>query len=130
VLGEDYDAADQLIDNWESSIKQRAAKAKEFAQQAASITATAKDRDGAVTVTVDSGGMITDLQLSDRIRSRPGHETAQRVLATIRAAQAKLAEQMARTATDVMGEGAATKAVLDTYSKRFPTPVEDERDGR
>ena len=76
MLGDDLEAADRWIDDWESTIKQRAAQAKALSERAAGMTSTAHSKDGAVTVTVDSSGTVTGLKLSERIRSRPAHETA------------------------------------------------------
>ena len=70
MLGDDPEAAYRLIDNWESSLKERAAQAKTFAEQGAGLTATARDPDGIVEVTVDSTGVVTALNLSERIRKQ------------------------------------------------------------
>ena len=124
MLGDDLGAADQWIDDWESTIQTRAAQAKEFAERAAGLTATARSADGAIGVTVDSSGGLAKLELSERIRSRPAHETSDQIVATLRAAQARLAQLMAEAADEVGGDVGRTVAA--SYASRFPAEPERE----
>src|SRR5262245_37144760 len=131
VLGDDLEAADRWIDGWESSIKEQAAQAKEFSQRASSITVTARDPDGVVEVTVDSSGGVVNLKLTDKVRTRPAYESSEKVMATLRRAQAQMAQQMAQTAAEVMGaESETAQAISNTYASRFPMPGEDYDDAR
>jgi ABC-type transporter Mla subunit MlaD len=126
MLGDDLDAADQLIDNWESAIKERAAQAKALSDRAAGLTATARSTDGAIEVTVDTSGGITKLVLSERIRSRPAHETSDQILAVMRSAQARLAQLMTQAAEEV-GAGDVGRTIAASYASRFPMPTDPER---
>jgi DNA-binding protein YbaB len=121
-LGGDLDAADRWIDDWESTIQRRAAQAKALSERAAGMTATARSTDGVVEVTVDSSGAVTRLQLSERIRSRPAHETSDEILAVMRAAQAQLARQMAEAADEV-GAGDIGRTIAASYADRFTPPA-------
>ena len=132
MFGDDPEAANRLIDNWESSLKERAAQAKSFADQGAGVTVTARDPDGIVEVTVDSTGAVTALNLSERIRKQPAVEVADLILATMRKAQAQLSRRMAEVAAETMGgDSDVTRAVVASYEKRFPaTPPEEQNHGR
>jgi hypothetical protein len=125
VLGDDLDAADQKIDNWESTLRERAAQARAFSERAAGIIGTARSKDGAVEVAVDASGGVTRLQLSERIRARPAHETADEILAVMRAAQAQLAREMTLAANEVVGAEVA-QTIAASYASRFPDPAADE----
>jgi hypothetical protein len=122
MLGDDLDAADRLIDDWESTIERRAAQAKAFSERAAGMTATARSADGAIEVTVDSSGGLSTLVLSERIRSRPAHETSDQIVAVLRSAQAQLAQQVAQVAEEV-GAGDVGRTIAASYANRFPTPT-------
>jgi len=132
VFGDDPEAAYRLIDNWESSLKERAARAKAFADQGAGVTVTARDPDGIVEVTVDSTGVVTALNLSERIRKQSAVEVAEKILATMRKAQAQLSRRMAEVAAETMGgDSDVTRAVVASYEKRFPAdPPEEQSYGR
>jgi YbaB/EbfC DNA-binding family len=130
MLGDDLDGADRWIDDWESAIQRRAAQAKAFSERASGLSATARSKDGAIEVTVDASGGITALQLSERIRSRPAHETSDEILATLRAAQARLAQQVAEVADEV-GAGEVGRTIAASYASRFhPPPGDDSDNGR
>lgn len=61
----------------------------------ASLSASATDDDGVVTVTVGGGGVVTDLRLDDRVQLFSGEALSAEILRTMRRAQAALAEQVA-----------------------------------
>jgi DNA-binding protein YbaB len=128
VFGDDPEAAYRLIDNWESSLKERAERAKSFADQGAGITVTARDPDGIVEVTVDSTGVVTGLHLSERIRRQSAADVADLILATMRKAQAQLSRRMAEVAAETMGgDSDVTRAVVASYEQRFPAPPPEEQ---
>jgi hypothetical protein len=57
---DDLFAAGRWVDDWESVLGQRAAKARELSTRLTALTATAHDDDGQITVTVDSSGSVTE----------------------------------------------------------------------
>ena len=65
---DDVSAAHARIDQWESVLNDRVARATEFANRAAALTGSARDRHGLAEVTVDSTGSLTELWLSERVR--------------------------------------------------------------
>jgi DNA-binding protein YbaB len=126
---DDLDGAERWIDNWESSIQDRAAKAKSFAERGQGLTATATDKDRVVEVTVDSSGGVTALNLSERIRKMAAHEVSDLILSVMRAAQSKLTHEMARVAGETMGEDSdMTRTIVASYEQRFPTTPPEEED--
>jgi len=119
---DDLDGAERWVDNWESSIADRAAKVKTFAEQGAGVTGIASDPDRVVEVTVDSSGVVTGLYLSERVRRVPAPELGDLILSVMRAAQANLAQRMAEVAAETMGEDSdLTRSIAASYERRFPT---------
>ena len=123
MIGDDLESADAMIDNWESSLAKRAELAKAFSERAATVTGTATSKDGAIGVTVDTSGGLVGLHLSERIRQRPAHETADEILAVTRMAQVQLSQEMARAAAEMPGNNDIAETIVAYYATRFPPPV-------
>lgn len=62
------DAATRRLDDWEASIADRAARAKELASRVQAMRGTATSPDRTTEVTVDSSGLLVDLRLDERTR--------------------------------------------------------------
>lgn len=95
----------------------------ELRSQAERVSVTETSADGSVTVTVNSGGVLTDLIITDQAGDRPGARIAATVLATMRRAQARIADRMA----EVMraDDPELRDRVLAVYHDRFPEPEPD-----
>ncbi|MFF5057045.1 YbaB/EbfC family nucleoid-associated protein [Micromonospora sp. NPDC000663] len=124
------DAADRRLDEWETSLAERAARARALSTRLRPITGTATSADGAVEVTVDSNGLLTDLRLDERIRQQPATRTARQITDTTRAAHADLLKRVNDATVETLGAGDPTgQAVIDSYRRRMD-PSEDEPDAR
>lgn len=127
----DADAAEDWVRSWAASVSDRAAQAQEMSRRVADLTATAAGADGAVRVTVAASGIVTELRLDDRVRSWPATRIAAEIMATTRRAQARLAGAVADVAARTVGAGSETaRAVVASYTTRFPAPPEESDDDR
>jgi hypothetical protein len=99
-----------------------------LADRVATLSASAAGDDGAVRVTVAGSGLVTGIELDDRVRRLPGSMLAAELMRTIRRAQAAIVGQAAVAVDETVGAGSETgKAVLDSFSQRFPLePDESE----
>ena len=116
----DSDEMERRLSQWTHGF---AAKAKQFhamRTQVERVAVTESSRDGAVRVTVDSRGMLTDLALTDRIRDMSPPELAVQVMACLRRAQQQLAPLVrdAMQAT-VGGDEPVVEKVVSGYRERF-----------
>jgi DNA-binding protein YbaB len=88
------DAIDGLglerIDEWQHAFEERAARARALTARTSSLSATAREGDGIVEVTVGSDGQITGLRLDEEIRRQPAATTARQILFAIASAKASL----------------------------------------
>jgi DNA-binding protein YbaB len=117
--GHDLDAAEQLVDDWQARISERAAAARELSARLAELTGTARSEDGLVEVTVGPAGTVTALELDEGIRRRPAATTAQAILATMRAAQAALTAAATAVTDETVGADTPTgRAVIASYTAR------------
>lgn len=116
--GDDLDAAEQRVDEWQAGLERRAAEARELASRLAGLSASARSEDKLVTVTVDATG-LTGLELAEGIRQRPATETAAAILATMREARVKLTAAATTVTEETVGADSETgKAVIASYAAR------------
>jgi DNA-binding protein YbaB len=117
---DDLAAAGAWVDDWESKLAERAAKARELSLRLAALTATARDRAGLIRVTVGSSGSVVDLTLDERCRQQSAAETARQILATVRAAQAQLLDQIGVASREAYGDSIATaESIIESYRQRL-----------
>ncbi|WP_327040857.1 YbaB/EbfC family DNA-binding protein [Micromonospora ureilytica] len=123
------DAAGRRLDEWESSLAERAERAKILSATMRDLTGTARNSDRTVDVTVDSGGLLIDLRLDERIRQQPAAHTARQILETTTAARADLLRQVSDATTQSLGDDASVQAIIDSYRSRL-LPDPDSNDAR
>jgi DNA-binding protein YbaB len=116
----DPDQMQQRVSQWAQGFADMAAKAKVMRALVEQIQASASSPDGAVRVTVDSHGVLTDLAFTDAIRDMRPPELAAQVMACLRRAQQQLAPKVreAMLAT-VGGEQQLVANVVSSYRERF-----------
>jgi len=128
MLGRNLDEAEDWVRSWSAQVSARAEAATELSDRTAAITASATGADGAVRVTVASSGMLTGLELDDRVQRLPSAELARIILTTVAKAQSTLAGEVESAVRATVGADSETgRAVLESYVRRFPVPA-DERD--
>ncbi|MCF0092939.1 YbaB/EbfC family DNA-binding protein [Micromonospora sp. MH99] len=113
------DAAGRRLDEWESSLAERAERAKTLSTRMRELTGTAHTPDRTVQVTVDSAGLLIDLWLDERTRQQPAARTAQQIVDTTRAARADLLRQVGEVTAASLGDDASARAIIDSYRSRL-----------
>ncbi|MBM0275680.1 YbaB/EbfC family DNA-binding protein [Micromonospora tarensis] len=114
------DAASRRLDEWESSLADRAERTRALAANVRALTGTAHHPERTVDVTVDSAGQLIDLRLDERIRHQSAARTAEQILETSRAARAELLRQVSALTTDTLGGAdASAQAIIDSYRSRL-----------
>ncbi|MEU1966391.1 YbaB/EbfC family nucleoid-associated protein [Micromonospora sediminicola] len=118
------DAATRRLDEWESSLADRAARARDLSARTQALTGTARSADGLVEVTVDPSGSLADLRLDERIRQHSAAHTARQIVATARAARTDLLRHLTEATTQALGEDdPAARAIVESHRRRLdPDP--------
>jgi DNA-binding protein YbaB len=115
----DLDEASRLVDDWQAKLEDQAARARALSGRVAGLTARAASSDGLIEVTVSSTGALTDLYLDEAIRRQPAAETAAKVMAALRDAQASLVDDVSAAVAETVGlESAAGRAIIASYARR------------
>ncbi|MGC4850917.1 YbaB/EbfC family DNA-binding protein [Micromonospora sp. DT15] len=122
------DAAERRLDEWETSLAERATRAKTLSATMRGLTGTAHNTDRTVDVTVDSVGLLIDLRLDERVRQQPAAHTARQILETTAAARADLLRQVTVAATESFDDASA-QAIIHSYRSRL-LPDQGSNDAR
>jgi hypothetical protein len=117
--GRDPDAADRWVDDWQAGIEEQAAQAKALSERLAQLTGSARSDDDLIEVSVGPSGAVTNLRLDEGIRRQAAARTAREILATMRAAQAALAQHVAAAVAETVGaETEVGRAVVASFTSR------------
>ena len=112
--------AERWLSDWQTQVVDKAERAQELAARLSGIRATARTRDGRVSVTVDNSGVPTAITLDESVEDWPANRISTEIMATMRQAQAGLTAQIERAAAETVGAGSETAAtVLAPYHQRF-----------
>jgi DNA-binding protein YbaB len=113
-----------MLDNWLADAEASAARYQQLGKDMAAVSVAESSPDGLITVTVDAGGLVTGLRISERAtESAPGPALAATVLATMRRAQARIAGQVAELMRTTIGsDPAMEETVLGGLGAKFPEP--------
>jgi DNA-binding protein YbaB len=103
-------------------IARRAAEAKARLER---IAATATSADGAVTVTVNTGGALQQLTFGPRADELPRARLAQAILATAQRAQVDAARQLTSVMAPVIGADSDAMKFLQEQSPAPEVPEEE-----
>jgi DNA-binding protein YbaB len=126
-LGADPEAAERRINEWAKGFQEKAERYQAVKEQTQQLRLTASSPDGRVRVTVGADGAVTDLELTDKVRSMAPAEISAQIMSTMRQAQADIANKVGETMAATLGdEDAQTRSVvLDNLRERFPEPEEE-----
>jgi DNA-binding protein YbaB len=116
----DLDETQRRLSQWAQGFADKAEQFHAMRTQVEQVEVTESARDGAIRVTVDSRGALTNLAFTDRIREVSPPELAAAVMICLRRAQQQLAPliQDAMQAT-IGGEEPLVDKVVSGYQERF-----------
>jgi phenylpyruvate tautomerase PptA (4-oxalocrotonate tautomerase family) len=125
VLGRNVDDAEDWVRSWSTQVSSRAEAAAALADRVAGLSTSATGAGGAITVVVASSGVMTGLELDDRVQRFAGAELAERILGVQRRAQADLVTKVAAAVDETVGADTETgRAVLESFAQRFAAEAE------
>ena len=133
MIGRHVDDAQEWLRSWTAQASARAEAAQQMSERVAGLTSTASLADGAITVTVAGSGVLTALELDDRVQRFSGRELSAEIMRAIQKAQAGLNAKVATVVEETVGHGSETgQAVLASFERRFPAVGDDDEpaDGR
>ena len=99
-------------EDWEVRLQQDPAWAREVTARMRDVSGTASSTDELVTVTTDSIGKITHLELDERVREQPASTIAWLILHTKRTAEFKARNAMSELMLEIMGPDSRTGRMI------------------
>ncbi|HEX9338000.1 MAG TPA: YbaB/EbfC family nucleoid-associated protein [Pseudonocardiaceae bacterium] len=124
----DGDATDAALDRWVADAEAMAVRYQQLSTDVERVSVSETTPDGLITVTVNSGGLVTDVRITERATGMPGPRVAAGVLWAMRQAQSRIAGQVAEVMRSTIGDDTAmVNAVLNRYENTFPAPPEPTR---
>ncbi len=116
----DPDAVERRLSQWTQGFADKAEQFHAMRTQVEQVQVTESSREGAVRVTVDSRGTLTDLAFTDRIREMSPPELAAQVMVCLRHAQQQLAPLVQDAMQGTVGcEEPLVDNVVSGYRERF-----------
>ncbi|PKW12914.1 YbaB/EbfC family nucleoid-associated protein [Saccharopolyspora spinosa] len=126
-FGRDIGAAERMVREWQERANEKAEKFGRMQQEIEQISVTETARDGAIEVTINSAGILQNLQLSESASNRPMAKLANEIMRAVQTAQAKVPELMQQAVAGTVGlEDSAAQHVLGQARKYFPEPPDDD----
>jgi DNA-binding protein YbaB len=116
---------------WKGRIDRLAADTKAMSDRLQGLRVTAADDNRLVEVTIDAGGALVDLRLTQRIQRVAPDVVSRTIMDTIRAARKKLADQSQEIIEETLGsESAAARAVAARVGQQLRSPEPADADNR
>ncbi|MGH3433266.1 MAG: YbaB/EbfC family nucleoid-associated protein [Thermocrispum sp.] len=123
------DDMDRQIDEFAVQYQAKVDKYRVLTSEMESVTGDAESASGVVRVTVNRGGILTGLQITDDIRTMRGSQLAGEIMAAVRCAQAGLGPQVVAVMQELVPEDRDGIAkVADSYARQFPPAKDETRD--
>jgi DNA-binding protein YbaB len=117
------------LSQWTQGFASKAAQFQTMRAQVEQIQVTETSTDGAIRVTVDSTGALTDLTLNEKIRDLSPPELAAQVMVCLRRAQQQLAPRVHEAMQATVGsQEHLVERVMSGYRERFgEAPLQHSR---
>jgi DNA-binding protein YbaB len=124
----DPDSARDYLHSWKQRVDAMAAATQAMSERIAALRATAEDGNGLAEVTVDSTGVLIDLELTDRIHRFEPEVVSRAVMTALRKARVIAADRSREIAVETMGpDSLSARTIGDRMQRLLEAP--DAADG-
>jgi DNA-binding protein YbaB len=115
-IGRNLDDAEEWLRSWTAQASARAEAAQQMSDRVVGLKSTASVANGAITVTVAGSGIVTGLELDDRVQRFSGRDLSTQIMRAIQKAQAGLNQKVAAVVAETVGAETETgQAVLGSF---------------
>lgn len=122
MVGFDPSRAAEDLAQYATDLEQKARRYGELQERMAVVSASASSSDGRVSVTVDSTGVPTAIDLGPGVRSIDPAALSAEILSCMRKAQLKLRAEVADVVRATVGNDSAGESIIAALDERFPDP--------
>ncbi|MFC3382774.1 YbaB/EbfC family nucleoid-associated protein [Couchioplanes azureus] len=122
----DPDGATEYLKRWKGRIDQMAADTQAMSDRLGQLRVSADDGDGLVEVTIDSTGMLIDVQFAQRIQRVAPDVVSRAVLRAMQQAKLKAAQRSQQIIAETMGpDSVAARAIAERVTQQLQPPAGD-----
>ncbi|WP_431952843.1 YbaB/EbfC family nucleoid-associated protein [Nocardia lijiangensis] len=122
MVGFDPSRAAEDLAQYATDLEQKARRYGELQGRMTAVSASASSAGGRVSVTVDSTGVPTAIDLSSGARSMEPAALSAEILSCMRKAQVKLRAEVADVVHATVGNDSAGASIIAALDERFPDP--------
>lgn len=131
LLSGDPAQVERGVDEWVAGVQARAGRMRAVQEQVQRIQVTETSQNGAVTVTVDANGVLTDVRFDEGASRLAPSELGPLLMGCLRRAQAKITERVREVTASVDDLPETQRMLVESYRLRFgeapPEPVRRPR---
>ncbi|WP_019814146.1 YbaB/EbfC family nucleoid-associated protein [Saccharomonospora saliphila] len=124
----DLGDVERMVDDWERDATERAQRYERMREEVEQISITESVASGAVSVTVGSNGVPTDVAMTDAVRSMSPDEIAASVVRAMHKAQARYPERLREITEATVGDDRISRHILATAAEQFPEDPEPDEE--
>ena len=126
----DPDASREYLRSWKENVDRMASRAAAMSERMERLRVTARDGNGLAEVTIESAGVMVELELTDRIhRFEPG-VVARAVMSALCDARAKAADRAYDIAVETMGpDSLSARITAERMRRALERPDDDVEPG-
>lgn len=122
MVGFDPSRAAEDLAQYTTDLEQKARRYGELQERMTAMSASASSAGGRVSVTVDSTGVPTAIDLGSGARSMGLTALSAEILSCMRKAQVKLRAEVADVVHAIVGNDSAGESIIAALDERFPDP--------
>ena len=126
----DPDASRAYLRSWKANVDAAAERARAMAERLQGLRSTGQDDNGLAEVTVDSSGVLLDLELTERIHRYAPDAVARAVMTAVRAARQEAARQAHDIAVETMGpDSLSARTIAERMRQQLERPEAGDAPG-
>jgi DNA-binding protein YbaB len=129
IEGASPEEIERRLAEWSRGLEQKAERYRAMRAATDTVRVTESTSDGAVSVTVDATGQLVDVTTSSAVGRRKPEQIGPLVMACVRRAQSRLADQVGEAMRHSLGTDPVTERIVEGYRHRFPEQVEEPGGG-
>lgn len=127
-MPEDIGGSEQMLSQWETSIKQKAERYQDMAQRVQGLSITETSKDGSIRLTIGSNGILSSVDIAESAREKRMSEVSAEIMRTLQRAQSRIPELLQQAMAETIGTQDETANVIFAEAKKnFPAPPAEEQ---
>jgi DNA-binding protein YbaB len=127
-MPDSIEASEAMVANWTKQIQERAERYQAMAERVSEQSITERSRDGAVELTIDAKGLLTNLVIAETASTRRMSEVSAEIMRTLQRAQARIPELLQAVMAETIGlqDETANRLFEEAQGHFPPMPADDE----